>query len=457
VSDFLVPDLGEGLEDATVSSWSVAVGDTVELNQILCTLETAKAEVEIPSPYAGAVAELGGAVGDVLPVGSVLVRIDTAVGPGPAGAATPVDEPAKTNGAVRNPVPRDDDERRGTSRSEESRNPVPRDDDERRGTSRSEESRNPVPRDDDERRGTSRSEESRNPVLVGYGTDAGSDSSRRGGRGRPRAKPSVRKLAAELLVDLAALEPGSDGVITRDAVLAAAGVHDEQRAGISHDVLPVRGVHAEMAKRMALSRRQIPDAHAGVEVDGTRLLELRDRLGLTPFAVTLRMLVLALSHHRILNSTWVEGPDGSQVHTHHAVHLGVAVAAPRGLLVPVVRDAQSLTTRELAGTLARLIAAGRDGTLKPSELQGSTFTVSNFGALGLDEGVPVINHPEAAILGIGALRPRAVVVDDVVVARPTMMLTCAFDHRVADGAQVAAFLGELRTLIESPETALLDL
>jgi pyruvate dehydrogenase E2 component (dihydrolipoamide acetyltransferase) len=139
------------------------------------------------------------------------------------------------------------------------------------------------------------------------------------------------------------------------------------------------------------------------------------------------------------------------------VHLGIGVAAPRGLLVPVVPDAQAKTTRELAIAVNRLVADARAGTLKPAELQGSTFTVSNFGALGLDEGVPVINHPEAAILGIGSLKPRAVVVDGAVVARSTMTLTCAFDHRVADGAQAAEFLGDLRDLIESPELALLDL
>ena len=385
MNDFLVPDLGEGLADVTVSSWSVAVGDEVELNQTLCTVETAKAEVEIPSPYAGRVVELGGAVGDVLPVGTLLVRV-----------ATDAASEPKPNGAVRN------------------------------------------------------------PVLVGYGTDAAFHTSRRG-VSRPKAKPSVRKLAADLLVDLADVQPGADGLVSREAVLAAAGVHSEQRPGVSHDVLPVRGVHAAMAQRMMLSRSQIPDAHASVEVDGTRLLALRDTLGLSPFTLTLRLLVLALTHHRIVNSTWVDGTDGPQVHTHHGVHLGVAVAAPRGLLVPVVRDAHAMTTRQLAEAVGSLITAGRDGVLTPAQLQGSTFTVSNFGALGLDEGVPVINHPEAAILGVGSLRPRAVVVDGELAVRSTMMLTCAFDHRVADGAQVAAFLCELRGLIEEPETALLDL
>lgn len=385
IKSFVVPDLGEGLEEVTVSCWNVAVGDDVELNQPLCSVETAKAEVEIPSPYAGRIVEIRGAEGEVLPVGSLLVRIDTAAGAAPNGEST------------------------------------------------------------------------RRPVLVGYGADKALDESRRTtDAGRPRAKPAVRKLAAELLVDLRDVPPGPDGLISREAVLAAAGVGSE-RPGVSYDVLPVRGVHAEMADRMTLSRSRVPDAHASVQVDCSNLVALHDRLQVTPFVLTLRLLVIALTHHKIFNSTWVDGPEGPQVHTHHAVHLGIAVAASRGLLVPVVADAQRMTTRELAECVARLIRDARAGTLKPGELQGSTFTVSNFGALGLDDGVPVINYPEAAILGMGSLKPRPVVVDDAVVARPQMTLTCAFDHRVADGAQVAQFLGELCQLIESPETALLDL
>jgi 2-oxoisovalerate dehydrogenase E2 component (dihydrolipoyl transacylase) len=381
VKAFVVPDLGEGLKEVTLSSWRVAVGDDVELNQPLCLVETAKAEVEIPSPYAGKIVELRGAEGDVLAVGALLVRIDTA----PQHAAS--------NGEL----------------------------------------------------------STRKPVLVGYGADDGLDTSRR----RPKAKPSVRKLAAELLVDLDDVPPGADGLISREAVLAAAGVGAE-RPGVSYDVLPVRGVHAHTAERMTLSRSNIPDAHASVQVDCTALVRLADD-AISPFVLTLRLLVIALTHNKILNSTWVDGPDGPQVHSHHAIHLGFAVAAPRGLLVPVVADAQGKTTRELAECVARLIRDARGGTLKPAELAGSTFTVSNFGALGLDDGVPVINYPEAAILGMGSLKPRPMVVDDTVVVRPQMTLTCVFDHRVADGANVAQFLGELRRLIESPEKALLDL
>jgi 2-oxoisovalerate dehydrogenase E2 component (dihydrolipoyl transacylase) len=415
VKRFVVPDLGEGLEEVVLLCWRVAVGDDVELNQTLCSVETAKAEVEIPSPYAGRIVEIRGAEGDVLPVGSLLVRIDTA--PGAAAVAS-----------KQEPSGRAPDSVVSTASNGES--------------------------------------STRRPILVGYGADDALDASRRSVVGaRPKAKPSVRKLAAELLVDLGDVAPGPDGLISREAVLAAAGAGTE-RPGVSYDVLPVRGVQAQMAERIALSRSKIPDAHASVNVDCTDLIRLCDRLCaaggnggevVTPFVLTLRFLVIALTHNRILNSTWVDGPDGPQVRSHHAVHLGFAVAAPRGLLVPVVTDAQDKTTRELAEWVARLIRDARAGTLKPAELAGSTFTVSNFGALGLDDGVPVINYPEAAILGMGSLKPRPMVVDDAVVIRPQMTLTCAFDHRIADGANVAKFLGELRRLIESPQTALLDL
>jgi len=393
--DFLVPDLGEGLEDATITSWSVAVGDDVELNQTLCTVETNKAEVEIPSPYAGRIVELGGAEGETLAVGAVLARI-----------ATDAPAPTRADGRPK-----------------------------------------------------------RKPVLVGYGTDDEMDASRRppvSDGTRPRAKPPVRKLAADLHIDLASLTPGSgqDGIVTREDVLAAA-----ETSRSDSDTVDVHGVQATMAQRMTLSRSKIPDAHASIQVDCSALLRVRDRLReavgddgppITAFVLTLRLLTIALTRHPMFNSTWVDTAGGPHIHVHSAVHLGFGVAAPRGLLVPVVKDAQDKSTRELAATVSRLIEQARAGTVKPAELQGSTFTVSNFGALGLDEGVPVINYPEAAILGMGSLKARPVVVDDAVVARPTMTLTCAFDHRIADGAQVASLLGELKRLIESPELALLD-
>jgi len=426
VRSFLVPDLGEGLEDATVVCWNVAVGDIIELNQPLCSMETAKAEVEIPSPYAGRVVELRGEEGETLEVGSVLARIDT--------------EPDDRDQLSTDSLLKGTGNGGGNGHSS--------------GGSGS---------------GTT--------VLVGYGTDSSIDTTRRSrppsGLGqRPRAAPPVRKLAAELLVDLEALQPGSgpDGLITRSDVLAAAAAPapkpHEAALGPGYEVIPVTRVHARMAERMALSRNEIPDAHASVQVECTGLLTLRDRFrsaagegspNVTWFVLALRLLVVALTHNKIFNSTWIDALNGPQVHAHRAVHLGFGVATPRGLVVPVVTDAHSKTTLELATRVNELIRGAREGSLKPTELQGSTFTVSNFGALGLDQGVPVINHPEAAILGMGSLKSRAVVLAGELVVRPTITLTCAFDHRIADGAQVAKFLCELRDLMQSPELALLDL
>ena len=270
VKDFLVPDLGEGLEDATITSWNVAVGDDVELNQTLCTVETNKAEVEIPSPYAGRIVELGGGEGDTLNVGSVLVRVATESAPA-----------ASQNG--------------GAPRAKRCWWPT---------------------------------------APMTPWTPAGAPPPAPASPDRPKAKPPVRKLAAELHVDLTDLAPGSgpEGVITREDVLAAAGQSDEPE-----DTVSVRGVHAQMAQRMTLSRSQIPDAHASVHVDCSALLQLRDRLRdaagddgppITPFVLTLRLLTIALTHHPVFNSTWV-ATARAHIHIHSAVHLGFGVAAPR--------------------------------------------------------------------------------------------------------------------------------
>ncbi|MCD2463841.1 2-oxo acid dehydrogenase subunit E2 [Streptomyces sp. MBT42] len=469
IREFLVPDLGEGLLDATVVAWLVTPGDTVAVNQPLCVLETAKAEVEIPSPYAGTVVERRGEPGETLPVGTPLILVDTgaptangrapgiAANRGPAANPDPVVNPAAAPdpAAAVGAVP-------GTA----------------------------VDAQGADRAGADRTGADSGPVLVGYGTGAGAgagaDAGRRAVRrrpaprrtqsaaptdtGRPRAKPPVRHLARTLGVDLAALGAGSgpEGTITRTDVHAAAASLTTGAAGDGGSAsgtrsIPVRGIRARTAAHMERARREIPDAHCSLTVDFSRLLVLRDRLrardaesAATPFALLLRLLTLTLREHPRLNATYVQ--DGPEVRTYEAVHLGIGTATPRGLVVPVVRDAQDLSTVRLARELARLADGARTGALTPRELTGSTFTVSNFGALGLDEGVPVVNHPEAAILGVGSIRPRPHVVDgDRLVVRPTAKLTCAFDHRVCDGAEAAAFLTALGALVEDPDTLLLSL
>jgi pyruvate dehydrogenase E2 component (dihydrolipoamide acetyltransferase) len=417
--DFLLPDLGEGLEDATIVEWLVAPGDRVDLNQTLCVVETEKATVEVPSPFAGVVVTLGGAENETLRVGELLVRIAVPGSPG--------------------------------------------------------------------------------PTLVGYGPEAGEARGarrrRRGSTGDPDhppakalAPPPVRKLARDLGVDLAALAPGSGagGVIARADVLAAAEAHGaepaahppavETRAAAlgtqparAGDTIAVTGVRARIAERMTTSRARIPDATCSVVVDCTRLLEVRSAIveaarssggspPLTPFVLVCRLLVLAIRDAPVLNATYVDddASRGPQIQIHSALHLGVGTATERGLLVPVVRNADARSTRDLALEVARVVTAARDGTIAPGDLQGSTFTVSNLGALGLDDGIPVINHPEAAILGVGAIKPRPHVVAGAVAVRSTATLTLAFDHRVADGSEAGRLLTTLRDLVETPELALLD-
>jgi pyruvate dehydrogenase E2 component (dihydrolipoamide acetyltransferase) len=227
----------------------------------------------------------------------------------------------------------------------------------------------------------------------------------------------------------------------------------------------VLGIRARIAENVATSRAKIPDATCSVVVDCRRLLDLRTRFSetlrqrgddtaVTPFALVCRMLVEALRANPDLNATWVD--EGPAIRTHQHLHLGIGTATDRGLLVPVVRDADRRTTRELAAEITRLANGARTASLAPSELTGSTFTVSNFGALGLDEGIPVINHPEAAILGVGSIKARPHVIDGEVVACPTATLTLAFDHRVADGAEAGRLLSTLRALVEAPELALID-
>jgi 2-oxoisovalerate dehydrogenase E2 component (dihydrolipoyl transacylase) len=454
VRDFVVPDLGEGLEDATLVEWRVAPDDQVALNQTLCVLETAKAEVEIPSPFAGRVVECNGAPGDTLDVGTVLARIEVS-------GSSPSIAPSETTGTANEAEPDD-----GSGAN-----------------------------------------------LVGYGTSTGTSRRRRArlgaGGGRPsvdpppvvdrtagekdarpdtshaRAKPKARQLARELGVDIEALAPGSgpDGTVTRSDVLAAAeapsvmqdapsNVRSASQNGVGSsgdgdedgdEVVPVLGVRARIADHLTRSHTTIPAASASVEVDCTRLLSVRATMNadnvrsggepiITPFSLLLRLLVVAVGHNPSLNATY--DAEERVIRLHGEVHLGVGTATDRGLVVPVVRSAQRLSALELSSELRRLADAARTASLAPTELVGSTVTVSNFGALGLDDGVPIINAPEAAIVGVGAIRERAVVVDGQIVPRPTATITCSFDHRVSDGTEIGSFLTELRSLIEEPARAL---
>lgn len=369
---FRLPDLGEGLESAEITGWEVADGEVVELNQVLCRVETAKAEVEVPSPFVGRVIERHGNVGDEIPVGAALVTVEVD-GAGPDGG--------------------DGDERPERAR----------------------------------------------PVLVGYGDSPGSAGGRRARVTRQRPGTRRRTRSGGSVARLGPIGPGTE--------------------------VPMRGVRATTAERMAASRREIPDATAGTWVDATALLERREQLQadlaasgdttrLTPFAVICHLIVRALRAHPELNATLDD--DGERMWLLDDVHLGFATAAPHGLVVPVVHHASDATLGHLAAEVARLATAARDRTIAPSELVGSTFTVSNFGAFGIDDGIPIVNPHEAAIVGVGAITNRPRVHHDQIAIRSVLKVTCAFDHRLCDGAQAAGFVRTLADLIEAADVNLDD-
>jgi pyruvate dehydrogenase E2 component (dihydrolipoamide acetyltransferase) len=421
--DFLLPDVGEGLEEATIVEWKVAVGDLVAINQPVCVIETAKAEVELSSPFEGTVTTRHGEVGEELRVGELLVRFDIPTETPPTG------NPVLVGYGVRGP-----------------HSPVRR---KRDWT--------PLPKGS----GGSR------PWLGIIPPDVASSPAK---TGRPRAKPPVRKLASELGVDLSLVMPtGSRGEVTREDVHKAATQtlstgSDYVPAAASDEVIPVVGVRARIASQMSLSRSTIPEATCGLDVDCSELLRVRDVIRaeldahqsgmVTPFALVSWMVPKALRRSPLLNASFEA--DAQVIRVRRAVHLGLATATERGLLVPVIKNAHEASLLEFAAQLARLADSARQGTLSLAELSGSTFTITNYGALGLDDGNPVINYPESAILGVGAIRERPAVVAGRIMARPQTKLVCAFDHRVCDGADAALFLTALKRLVEEPMTCVLD-
>ncbi|MEU2548326.1 dihydrolipoamide acetyltransferase family protein [Streptomyces roseolus] len=424
VLDFALPDLGEGLTEAEVVRWFVAVGDEVGVDQPVVEVETAKAVVEVPCPYAGVVTRLCGEPGAILRVGTPLLSVAVADAPAeetpaPAPPADPAPAPAPDAAATGAAGPRDD----GSGH-----------------------------------------------VLVGYGT---SPSPRRRGRaaGADRhpeqvrvVSPVVRRLARERAVDLRTLRgTGPDGLILRADVERAAPAPADEPEAVR---IPLRGLRRTVADTLTRAHREIPAATAWVDVDATRLLEARRRLAATAtggaavaegpgasprvslFALLARVCTAALAEFPALNSR--VDTERQEIVRLSAVHLGFAVHTDRGLVVPVIRDAHRRTLPELAAETERLTAAAREGRLTPAELSGSTFTLNNFGALGVDGSTPLLHHPQAGMLGVGRIVPRVWAVDGRPEIRDVGQFSVTFDHRVCDGGTAAGFLRRVADLVEEP-------
>ncbi|CAM3852127.1 dihydrolipoamide acetyltransferase family protein [Nocardiopsis gilva] len=466
VRDFVLPDLGEGLTEAEIVDWRVAVGDEVAVDQPVVEVETAKASVEVPCPFSGRVTALHGGPGEVIAVGAPLISIDTAA----SGAGAGFGEP----GVV---VP----EARGSAESGGGGN------------------------------GATAAVQGSGAVLVGYGTGEGAPR-QSGGRRRalsadgtrttasaapspqpgvrrrtPVVSPLVRRIAREHGIDVTSLTgSGEGGLVLRRDVLAAiaesaaasaptgAGAGTSPAAGAAVPLravpteapeeaerIPLSGVRATMAERLSRSRREIPEATVWVDADATGLLDLRATLnGADPrrpvsvLALLAKFCLLGLRRYPALNGR-VDTERSELVRFGH-VHLGFAAQTPRGLMVPVVRDADRMTTRELSAELSATTSAARAGSLPPSRLTGGTFTVNNYGVFGVDGSAAIINHPEVAIVGIGRIVKRPWVVGDEVVARPVTELTLAFDHRVCDGEEAGGFLRFVADCVERPQLLLGD-
>lgn len=442
---FTLPDLGEGLTEAELVRWLVKVGDTVAIDAPVAEVETAKATVEVPSPFAGVITALHGAEGTTLDVGAPLISVDS-TDPAADAAATYVKE-----------------ERAGSGN-----------------------------------------------VLIGYGTSAEPFSPRRRRArtamtngamavtpasvtrasvetGPPAARPPVsspvvRQLARRHGVDLSALTgTGPDGLITRadvertstrpaeqppapDPAAAeprpATGV--DQRTSLQiRERVPLRGMRKAIAQTLTRSRREIPEATTWVDVDATALLELRTALATADrpapglLAMIGRFVVTGLQRFPELNACLDTERD--EILHLDGVNLGIAAQTDRGLVVPAVRGAHRHSIRGLDTEIRRLTATARDGTSTHAELTSGSFTLNNYGMLGVDGSAAIINHPEVAILGIGRILPRPWVVDGEIVARHLTQLSLVFDHRVCDGGTAGGFLRYVADAVESPIQAMADL
>jgi pyruvate dehydrogenase E2 component (dihydrolipoamide acetyltransferase) len=417
--NFLLPDLGEGLTEAEVVAWHVAPGDTVTLNQVLVEVETEKAVVELPSPFAGTVVELFAAPGATVDVGAPLISIETAdADVPPDAAAAPSSERVSVLVGYGPSEPAPSRRRRRSG-----------------GRTRRDHPEHPS------------ATPSRPPPDTPGPT-----------RSRPLAAPPVRFMARQQGVDLADITGhGPDGIITREDLAAhlASGAAPSQTLRESRS--PVHGVQKHMAEAMVRSATTAPQACVFLTVDVTPTSDLLTRLRenrrfedvkLTMLTVAARAVVLALRDHPSLNSSWDEATD--EIVTKHYVNLGIAVAGPRGLVVPNIKDAQDLAFAELATALQTLTEQARAARSTPADLTGGTITITNVGVFGVDAGVPLLNPGEAAILALGAVQRRPWEYNDEIALRDLVTLSLAFDHRLVDGEGASRFLRTVGEILADP-------
>lgn len=445
VSQFLLPDVGEGLTEAEIVSWKVAPGEKVAINQVIVEIETAKSLVELPSPFEGTVGELLVPEGQTVEVGTPIITVTGDDAPtasaGPTELSTEVAQAEAEADTAASVSHETDGEPKAGS------------------------------------------------VLVGYGAGGHGTSRRRrvthpGAATLPAvsatapalaaapapaaptaviAKPPIRKLAKDLGVDLSTVvASGPIGDITRDDVLREAtqasvfrNIQTPKWPDDREDRIPVKGMRRSIANAMVSSAFSAPHVSVFVDVDATRTMEFIKRLKnsadfvgvkVSPMLIVAKAVIWAVRRNPTVNSSWTD----EEIIVRHYVNLGIAAATPRGLIVPNVKEAQSMTLLELAKALEELTLTARDGKTQPAEMSGGTITITNIGVFGMDTGTPILNPGEVGIVALGTIKQKPWVVDGEVRPRYVTTVGGSFDHRVVDGDVASRFLADVASIIEEP-------
>lgn len=482
---FPLPDVGEGLTEAEILSWKVAVGTEVAINDVLVEIETAKSVVELPSPFAGTVEALLVAEGETVEVGTPIISIsggDNA----PAAPAAPAAAEAESGTALVGSGPKADAvkrraRKRPASATQPAQAPV---------APAAPAVQAPVahtPSDPVNRNQGLLSELAERASRFVENTPLNSVVQRLSHEPsaaapaptlppeqvphRPTlAPPPVRLAAKELGVDLANVTAtGARGQVTKqDLMNYVAHMSDVQHSGARQpfwqpattpgdriERIPVRGVRKATAKAMVASAFSAPHVSIFVDVDASRTMEFVKRLKrsrhfegvkVTPLLVLAAAVIWAAERNPQVNATWTD----SEIQIKHFMNLGIAAATPRGLMVPNIKDAQELSLRELAVALNNLTTRAREGKTQPAEMANGTLTITNIGSLGIDTGTPIINPGEVAIVAFGTIKQKPWVVDGEVIPRWVTTLGGSFDHRVVDGDLSARFMADVAAILEEP-------
>ncbi|KQR51126.1 branched-chain alpha-keto acid dehydrogenase subunit E2 [Leifsonia sp. Leaf336] len=463
-SQFLLPDVGEGLTEAEIVSWKVAPGEPVAVNQVIVEIETAKSLVELPSPFEGTVSELLVSEGQTVEVGTPII---TVTGGEAAAPAAPVSEVAQAEADAAQSVSHEADEPKagavlvgygaaghGTSRRRRVTHP---------GTASL-----PITFTPPAPPAAPKAETASAPVAsVTAAAPSPATSAPAGaspvGSAPVIAKPPIRKLAKDLGVDLTLVTPtGPIGDITRDDVLREAtqasvfrNIQTPAWPDDREDRIPVKGVRKAIATAMTSSAFSAPHVSLFVDVDATRTMEFVKRLKnsadfvgvkISPLLIVAKAIIWAVRRNPTVNSTWTD----EEIIVRHYVNLGIAAATPRGLIVPNVKEAQGMSLLELAKALEELTLIAREGKTPPADMSGGTITITNIGVFGMDTGTPILNPGEVGIVALGTIKQKPWVVDGEVRPRYVTTVGASFDHRVVDGDVASRFLADVASIIEEP-------